>query len=76
MSRKQQASSFTTQDDDDDIIWGVEGEQGIAALLKRTPVQVYGLIRKGLPVRKHGHRTYSASRRKLLAYCGGELPTT
>jgi hypothetical protein len=75
MSRKQAASLFTTQDLDDDIIWGVEGEHGIAALLKRTPAQVYYLIRKGLPVRRFGHRTICGSRRKLLAYCSGEFPT-
>jgi hypothetical protein len=76
VSRRQQASSSKGCDDEaDDIIWGVEGEHGIASVIKRTTAQTYYLIRKKkLPVRKFGHRTYSASRRRLLEYCAGELP--
>jgi hypothetical protein len=75
MSRSAQSSSAAYDDDANDIIWGVEGRHGIAAVIKRTTAQTYYLIRKKkLPVRKHGHRTYSASRRRLLEYCAGELP--
>lgn len=75
MSRSKQSSSTVYSDDADDIVWGVEGDHGIAAVIKRTTAQTYYLIRKKkLPVRKHGHRTYSASRKRLLAYCAGELP--
>lgn len=74
MSRSKQ-SSTAYDAAADDIVWGVEGEHGIAAVIKRTTAQTYYLIRKGkLPVRKHGHRTFSASRRRLLEYCAGELP--
>jgi hypothetical protein len=77
MSRKQ--SSLAAYDDDaDDIVWGVEGESGIAATIKRTTAQAYHLIRNReknrIPVARHGHKTYSASRRRLRAWCAGELP--
>jgi hypothetical protein len=75
VSRRQASSSKGYDDEADDIVWGVGGEHGIAAAIKRTTAQTYYLIRKKkLPVRKHGHRTYSASRRLLLAWCAGELP--
>jgi len=61
-------------DDDDDIVWGVEGEHGIAAAVNLPPKKVRRLIQLGLlPVRRHGHRTYSASRRRLRQYCAGEF---
>jgi hypothetical protein len=76
MSRKQQSSSAAAcADDADDLIWGVDGEHGIAAVLKLRPSQVYYLIRRGrLPVRKFGHRTICANRKRSLEYCAGELP--
>ena len=49
-----------------DILWGVGGEDGIAAYLKIPASKAYYLIRKGvLPVHKHGHRTITASKREL-----------
>jgi hypothetical protein len=58
-----------------DIVWGVDGPSGIAAAIGRTPQQTYYLISKGkLPVRKHGHKTYSASRSRLHAHLAGEIP--
>lgn len=76
MSRNSQTS--TAKDiDADDIVWGVEGPGGIAAVIGRTPVQTYYLIRKNrLPVRKLGHRTIVASRRRLLEYIAGDLPAS
>jgi hypothetical protein len=59
--------------DPDDIVWGVDGENGIAAAINRSVSQTYYLIRmKKLPVKKHGHKTYSASRSRLHAYLAGE----
>jgi len=76
MSRTTQ-SAAAYDDAADDIVWGIDGEHGIAAVLGLRPPQVYYLIRRGkLPVRRHGHKTYSASRRRLLEYCAGELPNT
>lgn len=50
----------------DDLIWGVDGEDGIAAELKIPPAKAYYLIKKKvIPVRRHGHRTISASRSEL-----------
>jgi hypothetical protein len=63
-------------DDPDDILWGIDGENGIAAAINRTPAQVYYLIRTGKlqsVVRKIGHKTYSASRSRLREYLAGEL---
>jgi hypothetical protein len=49
-----------------DFIWGVAGENGIAAFLNLEARQAYYLIDKGLiPVRKLGHRTIVASRAQL-----------
>lgn len=50
----------------DDIDWGVDGEDGIAAFLKKKPQEVYYLIKRArLPVKKHSHRIITASRREL-----------
>ena len=48
-----------------DLIWGAAA---IAAEIERTPTQVYYLIRIGAldgAIKKLGHRTIAASRRKL-----------
>ena len=50
----------------DDIIWGVKGPNGIAAFLGVDERKARHLIDLGvIPVRRHGHRTISASRREL-----------
>jgi hypothetical protein len=49
-----------------DLLWGVDGEGGIAEFLNIPPEKVYYLIRsKRLPVRKFGHRTIVASKKEL-----------
>jgi hypothetical protein len=56
-----------------DIIWGIEGPRGIAAEIGRTVAQTRWLISQGkLRVKKHGRRTYSASRKQLHEDCAGE----
>jgi hypothetical protein len=55
----------------DDLIWGVDGEHGIAAEMGLSVRRVRYLIEKGeprLPVRKFGARTIVASRRELRRY--------
>jgi hypothetical protein len=50
----------------DDLLWGVDGENGIAAFLNIPPAKAYYLISQNqIPVRRHGHRTISASRTEL-----------
>jgi hypothetical protein len=50
----------------DDLIWGVDGENGIAAFLNLPARKAYRLIAAGkLPVLKLGHRTIAASKGKL-----------
>jgi hypothetical protein len=50
----------------DDIIWGVNGEAGIAAFIGIEPRKAYYLISKGkIPVQKHGSKTITASRSQL-----------
>ena len=51
----------------DDLIWGVDGDDGIAAFLGLEPQQVYYLIakKKLRGIRKMGHRTIVASRSEL-----------
>jgi hypothetical protein len=63
---------MTSLDDDatqslsDDLIWGVDGDKGIAAELKIPPRKAYYLIGRGkIPVRKIGARTIVASRAEL-----------
>jgi hypothetical protein len=59
----------------DDLIWGVAGEDGIAAEIGRKPSEVYALIASGKlghAVTKLGHRTIIASRRKLQRVLTGE----
>ncbi len=59
-----------------DLIWGVDGEHGIAAELNIKPEKAYYLIAKGvIPVRKHGHRTITASRKELRRLFAGEAAT-
>jgi hypothetical protein len=59
-------SRESNNDLSDDLIWGVAGEDGIAAFLNLSVGKTYYLIGKGeLPVRKFGHRTIVASRREL-----------
>jgi hypothetical protein len=58
----------------DDLLWGVDGENGIAAELGIKPAQAYRLISEGkLPVKRIGHRTIVASRRELRRYLAGEI---
>jgi hypothetical protein len=64
MSRKD----LTETELADDILWGVEGEKGIARYLKKKPHEVYYLIKKGLPVKKHGHRIITSTRSQLRRY--------
>jgi hypothetical protein len=57
-----------------DLLWGVTGENGIAAFLGIKPSQAYRLISEGkLPIRRHGHRTISASRSELRRAFLGEI---
>lgn len=50
----------------DDLIWGVDGENGIAAFLNIPASKCYYLIAQNqIPIRRHGHRTISASRTEL-----------
>jgi hypothetical protein len=57
----------------DDLIFGVSGDDGIAAELGLTPGQVYHLISQGkIPVTKMGHRSIFASRKKLRQIFTGE----
>jgi excisionase family DNA binding protein len=50
----------------EDLIWGVDGENGIAAYLNLPVRKTYRLIAAGkLPVLKLGHRTITASKSKL-----------
>jgi hypothetical protein len=56
-----------------DTIWGVSGKDGIAAYIGRKPSQAYYLIEKNkLPVKKHGHRTITASRAQLRRLFSGD----
>ena len=57
----------------DDIIWGVDGEDGIAAFLGLKPRKAYYLIEHGrIPVKRFGHKTISASRSQLRHLFGAE----
>ena len=65
MSREQHSKS-DQGDLASDIIWGVDGKNGIAKFLNVPPAKAYYLIRKrAIPIRRHGHRTISASRTEL-----------
>jgi hypothetical protein len=67
------AAQTYPEDDVSDIVWGAHG---IAAVIGTDVARVYYLIRLGrLPIRRLGHRTIAASRRRLLEYAAGELPT-
>jgi hypothetical protein len=49
-----------------DVLWGVDGEYGIAAFLDIPVRKVRHLINTGvIPVRRHGHRTITASKNEL-----------
>jgi hypothetical protein len=53
----------------DDLLWGVNGQNGIAAFLGIKPRQAYHLIKSGaLPVTKHGHRIITARRSELCRH--------
>lgn len=57
----------------DDVIWGVDGDNGIAAALGIPVPKAYYLIARGkIPVRRLGHRTITASRRELHRWLAGE----
>jgi hypothetical protein len=57
----------------DDLIWGVKGENGIAAELGITERHAYYLIAKGIiPTRKLGPKTIIASRSVLRARFGSQ----
>ena len=51
-----------------DLLWGVRGKNGIAKFLKKKPSEVYYLIAKGLPVKRHGHRIITSTRSELRRY--------
>jgi hypothetical protein len=56
-----------------DILWGVDGEDGIAAYLGIDTRKAYYLISSGkLPIRKFGRRTITASRSELRRIFGPE----
>jgi len=50
-----------------DLLWGVDGEGGIAEFLNITPEKAYYLIRthKLRGIRKFGHRTIVGSKSEL-----------
>jgi len=55
-----------------DILWGVNGDNGIARFIGRSEREAYYLIEKGMiPVKKLGHRTITASKRELRRLFGG-----
>jgi len=69
-----QAAPSVNSDSDSDVVWGAAG---IADVLGTDVARVYYLIRLGrLPIRRLGHRTFTASRRRLLEYMAGEFPNT
>jgi hypothetical protein len=56
-----------------DLLWGIDGEEGIAAFLGIDVRRAYYLVRIGaIPTRHHGHRTVTASRTELRRIFGGE----
>jgi hypothetical protein len=56
-----------------DILWGVDGDNGIAKFIGRDAKQTYYLIRSGqIPVRKLGHKTITASKKELRKKFGAE----
>ena len=60
----------------DDLLWGVDGENGIAAFLKIPVRKTYRLIANGqLPVLKLGHRTIAASKSKLRRHFTAQHPS-
>jgi hypothetical protein len=73
MSRQQQSPSAAYDDDEDDIGWGLES---LAITIGLDLPQVYYLVRhrkrNKIPVARHGHKTYSFSRRRVRAWCAGE----
>jgi hypothetical protein len=59
----------------DDIVWGVDGEDGIAAELGIPKERAYYLIAQGrIPVTRLGHRTIIASRKQLRRLTDTETP--
>lgn len=55
----------------DDLLWGVDGQDGIAAFLKLPVRRAYYLIEHGgIPVRKHSHKIISASKSVLRRHFG------
>jgi hypothetical protein len=71
-SRKRRVTASSSSNDESDIVWGVSS---IAPEINRSANQVYYLISQGkLPVKRHGHKTYSASRERLRAWCVGDFP--
>jgi hypothetical protein len=60
----------------DDLIWGVDGENGIAAELGIPTSKAYYLISTGaIPVRRHTHKIITASRRELRRRFAGQAPS-
>jgi hypothetical protein len=50
----------------EDLLWGVDGDNGIAAFLGIDARKCYYLIDRGkIPVQRLGHKTITASRRAL-----------
>ncbi len=53
----------------DDLIWGIAGENGIAAFIGKSVRQAYYLVERGvLPVRRLGPKTIVASRSELKTF--------
>jgi hypothetical protein len=66
VEHQQEAVMSRQQIEDLDLIWGVNGDDGIASFLNIPPSKAYYLIARGqIPVRKMGHRTIAASRNEL-----------
>ena len=55
----------------DDLLWGIDGNNGIAAFLGIPPRKCYYLIEQGkIPVQKLGDKTVAASRSQLRRLFG------
>ena len=58
-------------ENDSDIVWGAAK---IGEVINKDRRATYHLLRmKRLPVQQHGGGMYSGSRKKLLAFCAGEI---
>ena len=68
MGAKSQDDAVAAGNEDDvagDVLWGVDE---IAAFIRRTKRATFYLIARGvIPVKKHGHKTITASRTEIRA---------